>query len=329
MNPANYDAPTDFERIFALQGLDYPHDEQFYDLTRMPVRQTNWVTLRSGELTAEVNPLGAQLSALRDAAGRDLLWSGDPAVWTGRAPLLFPIVGALAGGRYRLGSQSYALGRHGFARGKNFNLVDCDPHTAVFRLEQDESTLKVYPFRFELEVRFALDGPTLALTTSIRNPGDGTLIASFGYHPGFRWPLPFGRARASHFIEFSEDEPAPIRRLDADGLLKPGGFTTPILNRRLALDDGLFREDAVIFDGIRSRSVSYGADEGPRLRVSYPDAPYLGVWTKPGAEFICIEPWHGMADPVGFAGDFKTKPGVFSVQPAASQRIRMTITLQS
>ncbi len=290
-------------------------------------RQTQWVSLTSGDLTAEINPLGAQLSILRDRAGRDLLWDGDPSVWTGRAPLLFPIVGTLAGGCYRLGSKTYHLPRHGFARGKLFDIVNATSASAAFRLKADESSLLVYPFHFELEVRIALDGPTLSVTTHVRNTGDEAMPASFGYHPGFRWPLPFGGARSSHFIEFASDEPAPIRRLDADGLLSPERHATPISQRRLSLEDSLFQNDAIILDEIRSRSVTYGADDGPRLQVSFPDSPHLGLWTKPRANFICIEPWHGIADPVGFSGDFRAKPGVFMLAPGAALPITMAITL--
>jgi galactose mutarotase-like enzyme len=289
--------------------------------------QTQWVQLRSGDLTAEVNPLGAQLSILRDRGGRDLLWDGDPSVWTGRAPLLFPIVGTLAGGCYRVGSTSYRLPRHGFARAKLFDIVDITSTSAAFRLKADEASLQIYPFRFELDVHFALDGPTLSVTTFVRNAGDEDMPASFGYHPGFRWPLPFGQTRSSHFIEFSNDEPAAIRRLDSNGLLSPERHPTPIVQRRLALEDSLFQDDVIIFDEIRSRSVTYGADDGPRIRVSYPDAPYLGLWMKPQANFICIEPWHGIADPVGFCGDFKAKPGVFMLAPDAELPIKMEITL--
>jgi galactose mutarotase-like enzyme len=286
-----------------------------------------WVSLTSGDLTAEVDPLGAQLSTLRDGTGRDLLWDGDPCVWAGRAPLLFPIVGTLAGGSYRLGSKIYHLPRHGFARGKLFDIVDTTSASAAFRLKADEASFQLYPFRFELEVQFALDGPTLSVTTYVRNAGAEDMPASFGYHPAFRWPLPFGQARSSHFIEFASDEPAPIRRLDADGLLSPERHPTPISQRRLALTDALFQDDVIIFDEIRSRSVTYGADDGPRIRVSYPDAAYLGLWTKPRANFICIEPWHGMADPAGSSGDFKSKPGVFTVAPGAALPITMAITL--
>jgi galactose mutarotase-like enzyme len=289
--------------------------------------QNSWIPMRSAELHAEVNPLGAQLSVLRDADGRDLLWNGDPAVWAGRAPILFPVVGELAGGKYHLEGKSYPLSRHGFARGKPFNVVAATASSATFRLSADESTLAVYPFQFELDVRFAVNGATLAVLASVRNLGDTNMPASFGYHPGLRWPLPYGRERSAHFIEFTADEPAPIRRLDGTGLLSSAPLPTPVSNRRLLLEDGLFTNDAVIFDQVRSRSVTYGANDGPRIRVSFPDAPYLGIWTKPGAPFICIEPWHGMADPAGFTGDFTVKPGVFTVAPGGVQSIEMTLTL--
>jgi galactose mutarotase-like enzyme len=289
--------------------------------------QNQWLSLSSGDLSVEVDPLGAQLSTLRDRAGRDLLWGGDPSIWAGRAPLLFPIVGALAGGHYRLGSAPYPLPRHGFARVKHFEIVDASSGAATLRLSADESTLQVYPFRFELDVRFALDGPTLSVTTSVRNLGSDEMPASVGYHPGFRWPLPFGGARSSHFIEFAMDEPDPVRRLNAAGLLTAERHPTPISHRRLTLGDGLFQDDVIIFDRIQSRHVTYGADEGPRIRVGYPDAPYLGIWTKPQAPFICIEPWHGVADPEGFTGDFRTKPGVFTVAAGSALSTQLIVTL--
>jgi galactose mutarotase-like enzyme len=293
----------------------------------MATAQIPSIPLSSADLHAEINPLGAQLCVLRDAHGRDLLWNGDPAFWTGRAPILFPIVGELAGGRYRLGEKTYSLSRHGFARGKPFNVVAATATTATLRLQSDASTLPLYPFQFELDIRFAVNGATLAVTTAVRNLGATNMPASFGYHPGLRWPLPYGRERSAHFIEFTADEPAPIRRLDGTGLLSSAPLPTPVSNRRLLLEDGLFTNDAVIFDQVRSRSVTYGANDGPRIRVSFPDAPYLGIWTKPGAPFICIEPWHGMADPAGFTGDFTVKPGVFTVAPGGVQSIEMTLTL--
>jgi galactose mutarotase-like enzyme len=286
-----------------------------------------WVSLSSTGLRAEIDPHGAQLSTLQDSGGRDLLWNGDAAVWAGRAPLLFPIVGTLAGGSYRLGSSVYRLPRHGFARNRRFDLIAAGPTEASFRLKADPATIQVYPFHFELEARFALAGSALTVTTSVRNLGAATMPASFGYHPAFRWPLPFGRARSAHRIEFEADEPEPIRRLDADGLVSPRRYPTPLTGRRLVLEDTLFANDVIIFDAVRSRSVRYGADDGPWLRISYPDSPYLGLWTKPGAGFICIEPWHGTSDPAGFSADFTAKPGVFTLEPGDARPIVMRIEL--
>jgi galactose mutarotase-like enzyme len=286
-----------------------------------------WISIRSDEISADIDPQGAQLSILRDGAGRDLLWNGDPAIWSGRSPLLFPIVGALVGGAYRVGGKTYHLSRHGFARSKRFSVEGATPSTATFRLTSDEATLLVYPFRFQLAVHFAIEGSTLTLTSSVRNLGDGELIASIGYHPGFRWPLPYDKTRSSHFILFDTEEPDPIRRIGSDGLLTPQPQSSPVENRRLPLADALFQDDVVIFDKIRSRSVTYGSEDGPRIRVSFPDAPYLGVWTKPGAPFICIEPWHGVTDPAGFKGEFRDKPGVFTLPAGETFATTMAVSL--
>ena len=196
-----------------------------------------WISLKSSELSAEINPLGAQLSVLRDARGRELLWNGDPAVWAGRAPILFPIVGTLAGGRYRLGSSSYPLSRHGFARGRLFQVLEVTALSALFRLQADADTVKVYPFQFQLDVSIALNGPTVSVSSSVRNLGSEDMPASIGYHPGFRWPLPYGEPRASHFIEFATDEGPSIRRLDGSGLVAAERHPTPVSQRRLPLQD--------------------------------------------------------------------------------------------
>jgi galactose mutarotase-like enzyme len=285
------------------------------------------VVLRSAALAAEIDPLGAQLSALRDRDGRDLLWEGNPSVWAGRAPLLFPIVGVLAGGAYRWRNATYRLPRHGFARGSLFRVDASTTDTAVMTLAANEDTLRVYPFNFELTVHFELAAARLSVTTTIRNRGSEEMPASFGYHPGLRWPLPFGRPRAAHFIEFEREEFAPIRRIDAAGLLTAERHATPVTHRRLLLKDELFQDDVMIFEHIESRSVLYGCDTGPRVRVSFPDAPYLGIWTKPGAGFICIEPWHGVTDTAGFTGDFGDKAGVFILPGGGSLATTMAIAL--
>lgn len=289
--------------------------------------QPSWVVLRSDDLTAEINPFGAQLSRLRDGAGRDLLWDGNPAVWAGRAPVLFPIVGTLAGGSYLFESKRYALSRHGFARNMPFETVTATGAAAVFRLRATDATRAVYPFEFELDVRFALAGAELSVTATVRNVGERELPASLGFHPGFRWPLPFGETRESHFLRFDVDETAPARRIDAQGLVSAELHPTPIVRGRLALSDELFTTDVLIFDQLKGHSVSYGSDKGPRLEIRYPDAEYLGIWTKPGSEFLCIEPWQGISDPAGFTGDIRQKPGIFQVSPGSEHSLSMSIVL--
>ena len=202
-----------------------------------------------------------------------------------------------------------------------------DATQALFRLTSDAASLEVFPFHFELDVRYALKDNQLSMRTSVRNVGLEPLLASFGYHPAFRWPLPYGQSRSAHFVTFEQDEPAPIRRLDGEGLMRAALHPTPVRQRRLALADELFKNDVVIFDALRSRSVTYGAESGPKVQVSFAGSPYFGLWTKPGAQFICIEPWHGIADPEGFSGEFSEKPGVFSVAAGALMPIEMIISL--
>jgi galactose mutarotase-like enzyme len=286
-----------------------------------------WIRLRSDSLTAEIDPVGAQLSVLRDAQGHDLLWHGDPAVWSGRAPILFPIVGALNGGHYSWRRVRYPLPRHGIARGRRFEVIRRDDREALFRQVSDARTLLVYPFPFELDVLFRFEGNALCIDASVRNTGTETMPASLGFHPAFRWPLSGGAERASHYIEFEFAEGTHVRRLDAKGLLSDERFATPVQGNRLWLHDGLFKNDVVIFDHLKSRRVTYGAATGPRIQVTFPNASHLGVWSKPGAGFVCIEPWRGVADPADFEGSLNDKPGVFRVAPGASQGLRMRIEL--
>ena len=276
-------------------------------------------------LAAEINPLGAELTTLRDAEGRDLLWDGDPAFWTGRAPVLFPIVGAAAGGVIRVDGQEYSLPQHGFARRRLWTLVEQSDAAATFRLEADDATRAVYPFEFGLDLRFAIDAAGLSMAATLSNPGTRDLLAAFGFHPALRWPLPGGADRAAHRVRFAEEEPAPIRRIDADGLVLPQAFPSPVQGRDLALDDALFAGGALIFDRLASRRLTYGAPGGTTLAISFPDMPMLGLWMKPGADYLCIEPWQGHADPVGFTGDYADKPGIVRIAAGFDRVFTMRI----
>src|SRR5262245_51115172 len=154
----------------------------------------------------EIDPLGAQLHSLR-GAGRDLLWHGDPAIWAGRAPILFPIVGTLQDGTFGFRDRRYALARHGFARTSPFAIISHTGESATFRLRSSEKTLAAYPFAFRLDIGYRLEGATLAVDATVTNEGQEPMPASLGFHPGFLWPLSAAAPREEHYIEFECEEP--------------------------------------------------------------------------------------------------------------------------
>ncbi|QKR99034.1 aldose 1-epimerase family protein [Sphingomonas sp. CL5.1] len=286
-----------------------------------------WVVIAGGGLTAAINPLGAELSSLKDAAGRELMTDADPAFWTGRAPLLFPVVGKPAGETIRVDGRAYPMKQHGFARRMTFAVTEQAANRATFVLTDTAETRACYPFAFRLEVTFSIADAALSVDVAISNPGDAPLPASFGFHPAFAWPLPSGGAKEAHRITFSADESEALRKIDADGQIAPEPRPSPLDGRVLELRDDLFVNDALIWDPLHSDRVTYRGAGGDGLEIAFPDTPMLGIWTRPGAHFICIEPWHGIADPAGFTGDFRDKPGVFEVAPGAAKRIAMRVTL--
>lgn len=286
------------------------------------------IHLRSAALSAIIDPHGAELHSLTDVAGRELMTDADPRFWSGRAPILFPIVGRLAGDTLRVDGTEYAMKQHGFARRRDFTVGEATEDRAVFTLTDDAETRASYPFAFRLDVAFALADATLSIDVAVHNPDAAQdLAASFGFHPAFAWPLPYGEARADHRIVFAAEETGALHPLGADGTLLPGERPSPLDGRTLRLADALFEEDALIWSPVESQAVRYGAARGPQLEIAFPDTPSLGIWTKPGAQFVCIEPWHGHADPQGYAGEFRDKPGVFIVPPGGTKRIAMTVRL--
>ena len=285
------------------------------------------IEIAGERLSASINPFGAELSSLRDAAGRELMTDADPAYWTGRAPLLFPIVGKLIGGHYRFDGRDYALPPHGFARRRMFDVIEREAGRAVFRLTDDAETRAAYPFGFALEAAFTLTQATLRIDVTVTNTGERDMPASFGFHPAFAWPLPYGRPRAAHRIIFEKDEPEPLRSIATDGGIAPARRPSPLDGRVLHLADALFEKDALIWEGLASRSVRYDGGEGPALEVAFPDTSLLGIWTKPGAHFVCIEPWHGIADPEGFEGEIWDKPGMLRFAPGEARTFSMQVTL--
>jgi galactose mutarotase-like enzyme len=287
------------------------------------------VTIGSGELTARISPLGAELWSLTDAAGAEYMTDADPAFWSGRAPLLFPIVGSLSGDVMRLDGREFTLPRHGFARHRQFAAVHVDGGEARFRLTDSPDTRAVYPFGFVLEMTFRIEGMTLRMEASVFNPNAEALPFSFGFHPAFAWPLPGGFPKQDHRLVFEKFESPTLRQLIPNsGELSPNSVPTPANSRELLLSEDLFRNDALIWDVFESKSLTYGVDGGTNLDLHFPDTTSMGVWQVPGARYICIEPWQGYADPQGFTGDFREKPGVVLLDPGKTRSFRMDVTVR-
>lgn len=284
-------------------------------------------SLTSGILTAIIAHRGAELQSLIDDQHGELMSDGNPSFWGGRAPLLFPIIGRLNEDMLRLGDTTYAMQKHGFARKSDFALVEAGESTALFRLSDSAESHAQYPFAFELDAHFRLARSTLHKTVTVRNTGYGELPFSFGYHAAFAWPLPFGGAREDHEIRFECDEPANLARVTPYGTIGADAVPTPVAGNLLALNDALFDDDALVWRDLNSHRLSYGAPGYPQLDITFPDTPHLGIWTKPGAAFVCVEPWAGIADPDGYNGDFRDKPGVMILASGDERCFRMDITL--
>ncbi|WP_192181150.1 aldose 1-epimerase family protein [Mesorhizobium amorphae] len=284
------------------------------------------VTLHGDGISATVVEQGAELVSLRDAEGTELLWQAGPA-WRRHSPVLFPIVGRLKDDRLRHQGRNYPMTQHGFARDRRFTWAEQGPRSCTLVLTDDADTRVHYPFAFRLAVSYSLGQRQLGVTFEITNTGDETLPASIGAHPAFNWPLLPGLSKEAYQLAFADNEPAPIRRLK-DGLLLPKPQPTPIEGKSLALSERLFEDDAVILDRPASTSVRYAADQGPAIEMSWQGFQELGIWSKPGgAPFLCIEPWHGIASPTDFDGEFTDKPGVMLIEPAAKRVLSYQVRL--
>jgi galactose mutarotase-like enzyme len=284
------------------------------------------VTIGNGRLTAIVAAKGAELQSLVPVDGRDVMWTGDADIWPWHAPNLFPIVGALDNDQLVHQGVRYPMKQHGFLRQSLCEVLEAGSEACSFRLTDNPDTREQYPFAFALTIGYRIVDDRLECTFSLHNPDKVPLHASIGVHPGFRRPLG-NTARDAHAVLFDQPEPAPIRRLGGR-TLAADPRPTPVEGRVLLLRDALFDEDAVIFDRLVSRKITYGAPGGPGIEIEFADFPDLGIWAKPGiSPFVCLEPWQGMASPAGFAGEFSDKPGVVALAPGATRVWRYSIRI--
>lgn len=282
----------------------------------------------SAELSASVKADGAELTSLKAADGRELLWQARPE-WPRHAPILFPIVGKLAGDTLRRGGTAYHVTQHGFARDRRFEWSAKTPLRAVLRLADSPETRERFPFAFELEQAYAIEGRRLTVSTTVSNPGGALLPCAVGAHPAFSWPLAAGVPKARHRLVFDSRESGPMRLIES-GLLGAQA-PLPFDGAVLPLDDALFAGDALVMPNVSSASVRFealgeGGEVVRAITVAWSGYKDLGIWSKPsGADFLCIEPWYGMASPVGWDGDFGDKPGILHLAPGESRRFEWSV----
>jgi len=285
------------------------------------------IALSSANLSVAIKTMGAELASLKDQAGRELLWQAGPE-WPRHAPLLFPIIGRLRQDTLWIDGVPHAMGQHGFARDHEFQLVERDAASCRMLLTDSETTLASFPFAFRLEVVHAVHGATYSTTTIVTNPGEGVLPCSVGAHPAFRWPLPGGGTKPAHRLDFEQDEPAPCYRPGAEGLLDPTPQALPLNGRSLGLREELFEAGAFVLLNPASRRVTYSAPGAPALEVAWQGYEQLGIWMKPGGEFLCIEPWAGHADIAGHETDVWNKPAMMMLAPGEARRFTWRVSIE-
>lgn len=272
--------------------------------------------LESEHLTCSVSPLGAELQSLSlKATADEFIWQGDPAVWSGRAPILFPIVGALKGSAARHEKGPIKLAKHGIARTRRFELIDRGKAFARYSLQSDAETRAHYPWQFELQVNFELMADRLAIHYQVHNKDEYELLFNLGSHPAFRLPLE-NSSLSDYSVHFNKAENFSHYPVTADGLLDPCPADYTLSNGQIELSENIFDNDALVFKHIQSTCVSLRHRSlGTRLSVNTGGAPHIGIWAKPGAEFVCIEPWWGHADFSDATGDFSDKSSIQSLPP--------------
>ncbi len=314
------------QRLIESAGIE---DQQ------MNESSTSCFEIHSDTRRALITAIGAELQSIR-AKGSDeeFMWQGDPAVWSGRAPILFPVVGRLADSTLQHDGRRFDMPQHGFVRKTAFAAVPVSDNEISFELAASETSLEHYPWKFMLRVTFKLEGNVLQIAYSIENRDESTLYFNIGSHPAFRLPCdPEDNAAVNHedyFIHFNSSESLETYQI-VDGLLQKPPRSFPLQDNRIQLTRSLFDDDALVFMDINSTEVSLcHRKTGNRVVVGTGGAPHLGIWSKPAAEYVCIEPWWGYADFSDVAAgkssaEIMDKPSIQMLPPGGSFETSISI----
>ena len=262
-------------------------------------------TISNSTLKASIKHSGAELFSIKDNQNNEYIWEGNPDFWGKHSPVLFPIVGTLKNNTYKIKDQEYNLSRHGFARDMEFELIDKTENKAVFSLKSSEETLKKYPFEFELQLIYTLNENSLDLEYKVINKGEEKMPFSIGAHPAIALPDNF----EDYAIKFEKEENLKYNLLEND-LISSKTKVLETSDGIIPLYYELFKNDALVFKTLESKSLTILKNANPYIQVVYKDFPSLGIWTKENAPFICIEPWFGYSDTADNSGDLFKKEGI-------------------
>ncbi|GGZ92627.1 aldose 1-epimerase family protein [Algibacter mikhailovii] len=275
-------------------------------------------TLKNDILKIAVKKTGAELCKIESIKNNiDFIWNANPDIWGSFAPNLFPIIGALKDDTYFLKNKTYKLPKHGFVRHNQDIILDKQTENCLsFKLTNNASLLQVYPFKFEFYIAFKLIDNTLEVCHTIKNIDDQPIYFSVGGHPAFKCPVFDNESYDDYSIEFEHIESSKTHLINMEnGLIS--SKTKSVFNdsKTLPLRHDLFNEDALIFKDLKSKKVSLKSNlNGEILSVSYHDFDYLGIWAKPNGDYVCIEPWLGIADHEDTNQDLTTKEGIIKLE---------------
>jgi galactose mutarotase-like enzyme len=270
------------------------------------------VVLENERIRVIIHTKGAELASVFHKQHQlEYMWNGNPEVWGKHSPVLFPIVGTLKNNQYIFEGKTYHLPRHGFARDKNFEVVERKAAVVIFSLASDEKTLDLYPFPFVFLMKYTLVETTLSVEYEVRNTGSASMYFSVGAHPAFAIPLVKDTEYEDYYLKFAQNESLLRWPISADGLIERNPVEVKQENHCLPLTKELFSKDALVFKQLKSSILSIqSAKTLHGLHFSFTGFPFLGLWAAKGGDFVCIEPWCGIADGVDSNQQLMDKEGI-------------------
>lgn len=263
--------------------------------------------LKNDCISVEIDSHGAEIKSIQKN-GTEYMWSGDPKYWGRTSPVLFPFVGSVSNGVYRIDDTEYPMGQHGFARDMEFTLSSQSSKSLVFSLSSNEETLRKYPFDFVLKITYTIEENTLIVSWMVENPSEAPMYFSIGAHPAFNCPIKDGN-QCDYKLKFNSDNDIEYFLLKNGLIDKSKKYTLSLNNGYSDIIPGMFDNDALIIEDGQASEISLCYPDGSEYVTVKTSAPLFGIWSpaKKNAPFICIEPWYGRCDADGFTGELSER----------------------